>query len=280
MDSEKATTPAGPRAQMAAAEEPAASFRFVMDVAGIEATARSYAERGVAVVSGVLDAPAICDAVEAWNMEITDSNPLLGPLHEDNPRLSLELSTALSSIAPVIRKVEPFLDAAPNLAAAILPRMQALATAIFGETAVLFEDKANLKEGGGLGSAFPWHQDQFYWTKPMASRDYSPTMLTIALFLEGATLENGCLEVLPLLPRGPAPAPSRPSTFAFTRASPSPAAEHVGVPLLPHARGPVEGGADDFRIEADQLWGGGILAPVEAGGACHRPTLPPCSSAV
>lgn len=43
----------------------------------------------------------------------------------------------------------------------------------------------------GVGSAFPWHQDFAYWGKG------SPELAGVWIALKDATVDNGCLEVIP-----------------------------------------------------------------------------------
>ena len=59
---------------------------------------------------------------------------------------------------------------------------------LFGEEAVLFKDKINLKRPGGSG--FTPHQDvQAGWDS------YAPFFITMLVSIDRATAENGCLEL-------------------------------------------------------------------------------------
>ncbi len=63
------------------------------------------------------------------------------------------------------------------------------ASALLGQTAVLFKDKINFKMPGAPG--FKAHQDQQAgWTK------YAPLFLTALVTIDPATIENGCLEMV------------------------------------------------------------------------------------
>jgi 2-aminoethylphosphonate dioxygenase len=61
---------------------------------------------------------------------------------------------------------------------------------LFGEPAVLFKDKINFKMPGGDG--FKPHQDQQAgWSR------YAGLFITALVSIDDATLENGCLEIVP-----------------------------------------------------------------------------------
>ena len=57
---------------------------------------------------------------------------------------------------------------------------------IFGEGAILFEDKINYKPPR-VGSGFKMHQDSTYWKR------FSRNILSAFVHLDDASEENGCL---------------------------------------------------------------------------------------
>ena len=62
--------------------------------------------------------------------------------------------------------------------------------ALMGGPVVLFKEKINFKMAGGPG--FKAHQDQQAgWTR------YAPLFVTALVTIDAATLENGCLEIVP-----------------------------------------------------------------------------------
>lgn len=62
--------------------------------------------------------------------------------------------------------------------------------ALMGGEVVLFKEKINFKMPGGPG--FKAHQDQQAgWTR------YAPLFVTVLVTIDPATLENGCLEIMP-----------------------------------------------------------------------------------
>lgn len=65
-----------------------------------------------------------------------------------------------------------------------------LIESLFGEPPVLYEDKINYKYPR-QGSAFPMHQDYSFWKK------YSQRLTSALIYIDDATEENGCLEVVP-----------------------------------------------------------------------------------
>jgi ectoine hydroxylase-related dioxygenase (phytanoyl-CoA dioxygenase family) len=209
-----------------------------------QARAALFKSRGAVVVPKL---ETDVDAMKAAFVEMMASEQL-GPRTSENPRLSLEADGSQQ-----VRKVEPFLDVAPPaLSVRLLERAKAAVTVLLGEEVCLFEDKANCK-GAHTGSAFPWHQDLFYWCAPMASRDYPSEIVTVYIAVDDATAENGCLEL---------------------------AVTSTGHAVLqPHVVGPVDGGGDDYQIiESSELVG--VLMPLSAGDALVFSSLVPHRSSV
>lgn len=138
---------------------------------------------------GYLMLPAHFDAAHVKRMQAAADTlgDSVGPLEPDNPYVQLdpfengyrirqlwpvtEVSPAFAELLNDPKLIEPFAD-------------------LFGEKPVLFEDKLNYKHPHG-GSAFPMHQDFAYWRK------YTPTLASAFIYLDAATEENGCLEVVP-----------------------------------------------------------------------------------
>ncbi len=89
----------------------------------------------------------------------------------------------------VIQRIEDFCRHDAELDAWVRGgRLRSAVACLFGEPAVLFKDKINLKLSGGAG--FEPHQDQAAgWSR------YAPLFITAMITLDAATLENGCLEM-------------------------------------------------------------------------------------
>jgi ectoine hydroxylase-related dioxygenase (phytanoyl-CoA dioxygenase family) len=95
----------------------------------------------------------------------------------------------------VVQGVEPFAHISPALKAwGLDARLVAPCKAIVGESELgLFTEKLNVKRAR-CGGPIVLHQDFPYWEPmtPMAAR-----IATAMIFLDDATIENGCLEVAP-----------------------------------------------------------------------------------
>ncbi len=93
-----------------------------------------------------------------------------------------------------IRSMEPCHHLHPELDELIDdPRLCDLALDLVGEASVgLFSDKLNFKRPGG--APFPWHQDNPYWAFDCAHLD---RLTSVQIYLDEATVENGCLWVIP-----------------------------------------------------------------------------------
>lgn len=103
----------------------------------------------------------------------------------------------LPSLAPdqkqdVVRKIQHFIQWDARLhAIATHPRMLALVERLIGDTPGIFEDKALIKPPK-IGREKPWHQDHAYWNLPLDAK-----VVTAWIALDEATIDNGCLFVIP-----------------------------------------------------------------------------------
>ncbi len=95
----------------------------------------------------------------------------------------------------VVHGIEPFAHLDPTLKAwALDARFTEPMQVLVGDTSPsLFTEKLNLKRPG-VGGVNPIHQDYPYW---LDSADAPARVATAMLFLDDATLENGCLQVAP-----------------------------------------------------------------------------------
>ena len=71
-------------------------------------------------------------------------------------------------------------------------RLRAPACDLLGTEVGPFTDKLNFKRPGG--SPFPWHQDTPYWA---FGCDHVERLVSVQLYLDEATKENGCLRMIP-----------------------------------------------------------------------------------
>jgi phytanoyl-CoA hydroxylase len=111
-----------------------------------------------------------------------------------------------------------------NLVNAVLPRVYAatlvgnvferratsIAQQLIGEDAALDYDQFLAKRPRRPDAVFAWHQDLGYW--PTGTPD--SRTVTCSLALDDATLENGCLQVVPRSHREPKLRPHRPSAWS------------------------------------------------------------------
>ncbi len=73
------------------------------------------------------------------------------------------------------------------------PRIVEVATQIMGEEIYHYHSKMMLKEAK-TGGAWEWHQDYGYWYNYGCLK---PQLISCLIALDGADLQNGCLQVLP-----------------------------------------------------------------------------------
>ena len=111
-----------------------------------------------------------------------------------------------------------------NLVNAVLPRVYdpslignvferraaAIARQLIGDDIALDYDQFLAKRPRRAGAVFAWHQDLGYW--PTGTPD--TRTVTCSLALDDATLENGCLQVVPGSHREAQLRPHRPSTWS------------------------------------------------------------------
>jgi phytanoyl-CoA hydroxylase len=91
-----------------------------------------------------------------------------------------------------VRKIFHFVDYDARLRAiAEHPKILQVVEELIGEKPALYESKALLKPPM-IGREKPWHQDHAYWNLPLDSK-----VVTIWIALDAATVENGCLFVIP-----------------------------------------------------------------------------------
>jgi hypothetical protein len=142
-----------------------------------------YEHDGYLVLPSYLDDPTVAELDRAAQ-EIVGG---LGPIQPGNPRIQVDWIEDQYRI----RQVWPVLDLSPTFARlAQDERLLALFQSLFEDIPVLFEDKLNYKYPHG-SSPFLWHQDLVYW------QGYSPRLVSAMIYLDEATEENGCLEVVP-----------------------------------------------------------------------------------
>ena len=153
-----------------------------------------YRREGYLVVSRVLDRDHVDQCLAALTALAAD--PALEPGKRDGTGafVALEPGTdpAAADRADLIRKFGDFTDASPPLLrAAMSARLHAVLDALMGQGRVLLQEMALVKPPKVSGDK-PWHQDAAYF------RGSDPNlMFGVWIALDPATLENGCMEVIP-----------------------------------------------------------------------------------
>jgi hypothetical protein len=126
-------------------------------------------------------------AVEEMARAAQDLAAQVGPIEPGNPRIQVDRVGG----EYVIRQAWPVIDLSPTFARlAADERIVGLFRSLFDDEPVLFEDKVNYKHPHG-GSEFLLHQDLTYW------EGCSPRLVSALIYIDEATEENGCLEVVP-----------------------------------------------------------------------------------
>ncbi len=150
-----------------------------------DAAQRAEMERdGYLVVRGFFDRAATAELL-AWTEALTAAPEVPG-------RHMVYYEDSLTEPGRrVVQRIENFCPFHEGFDAVI--RHGALTrwcAALFGDDAVLFKEKINFKLPGADG--FKAHQDQQAgWSR------YAPLLITAMVTLDPATLENGCLEMVP-----------------------------------------------------------------------------------
>lgn len=139
---------------------------------------------GYLVVRGFFDQAATRDILR-WTEEVSQAPETPGRqmvYHEDS------LTRPGSR---VVQRIENFCPFHPGFDALVRHgKLLDWTSALLGRPAVLFKEKINFKMPGGEG--FKAHQDQQAgWTR------YAPLFMTAMVTIDPATLENGCLEMVP-----------------------------------------------------------------------------------
>jgi ectoine hydroxylase-related dioxygenase (phytanoyl-CoA dioxygenase family) len=139
---------------------------------------------GYLVVRGFFDAAQVRDLL-VWTDEITAAPEVPGRhmvYHEDS---------LTEPGCRVVQRIENFCPFHPGFDRVVRGgRLLDWTAALLDGPAVLFKEKINFKMPGAPG--FKAHQDQQAgWTR------YAPIFITALVTLDPATVENGCLEMVP-----------------------------------------------------------------------------------
>ncbi|MBW2279759.1 MAG: phytanoyl-CoA dioxygenase family protein [Deltaproteobacteria bacterium] len=161
----------------------------------------AYRKHGFVMRPRALDAATVAglrDAVEAIHVQISTHAPASPEAERiDGLRFQQVLDSTVKwewdEASPHIRSMEPFSHLDPRALAVLSdPRLTEPARDLLGEPICSFTDKLNFKRPGG--SPFPWHQDTPYWA---FGCDHADRLISVQVYLDDATRENGCLWMIP-----------------------------------------------------------------------------------
>ncbi len=141
------------------------------------------------------------DAVENAHRRVLEGaeGEEAGPLRTvDNQRYQEVLGSTIKwewdEELRAVRSMEPVFQLDDRLAGVIDdPRLSEPCSDVIGcKDLSLFSDKLNVKRPGG--APFPWHQEGPYWA--YGAEDLE-RVITLIVYLDDATVENGCLWIIP-----------------------------------------------------------------------------------
>jgi hypothetical protein len=160
---------------------------------------RCFHEQGFLAVESAFD-PRVISGMAA------DFEALLGAADFGGIQLEAAASELPSASQPrerqdTVRKFWKFIDRAPAVeAVSRAPEPLRVLRALMGDEPILFQDMALFKPPL-LGREKPWHQDAAYFNFPPDA-----TVVGVWIALDAATVENGCMCVVPgSHRRGPQP---------------------------------------------------------------------------
>ncbi|WP_042626746.1 phytanoyl-CoA dioxygenase family protein [Burkholderia plantarii] len=138
----------------------------------------TYAEQGYLVVDGLFDRAHVERA-------LTAIDTLLDPANSDKPyEYEPQDGATVRRIWSPTQKHAAFREMAAD------PRLLDCIEALIGENVLFHYSKLNMK-GPKVGSVVEWHQDFSYY--PHTNTD----LVTALIFLDDASVANGCLRVVP-----------------------------------------------------------------------------------
>lgn len=160
------------------------SMEYVADLSSIDDDAiDSFFDRGYLAIERAFSPAQIRDAQSAIDELISGSN-------EQFRGIQHEASNGDKADRPV-RKLMHFVEHDARLAAlAEHADLHVFMQRLMGDTPELFQDMALLKNPGGREK--PWHQDSAYFDLAIDT-----IVVGVWIALDEATLDNGCLHVLP-----------------------------------------------------------------------------------
>jgi len=148
---------------------------------------RFFREQGYLMVRGLLDAPLLGAAREAADAELARANDPARRLKWD---IMEPGDTAVYRLSKMLDRGDAFRSIALH------PRVSEVITGILGPDARVCTNRHNMliAKAPRVGAPFHWHQDGFSWGHN--------NLVTLMVLLDPATMENGCLQIVPGIHRG------------------------------------------------------------------------------
>ena len=172
---------------------PGAEAHQVSDLDAIsKADLQFYVEQGYLSVAAAFNPAETGAALDGLSHLIMGGNPdFKGIMFENSARETLP-RLGLEERQDAVRKLDRFVEFESRLhALAYHPSLIAALRILIGDEPVLFQDMALLKPPR-LGREKPWHQDLSYF-----NFDPDSKVVGVWIALDEATVENGCMQLLP-----------------------------------------------------------------------------------
>lgn len=152
-----------------------------------------FAAQGFLVVENAFDPADVRSALDGLIHLIAGGNPDFSGIMFEHKAAGVDLdSLSPEEKQDYVRKFMWFVNYDARLKAlAHHPRLIETVTRLIGEDPVLFQDMALLKPPR-IGREKPWHQDHAYFELPL-----SATVVGAWIALDEATVDNGCMIVIP-----------------------------------------------------------------------------------
>ncbi len=161
-----------------------------------ETTLAQYCRDGYVAIEDAFTAEEIQEAKDGLNDLVMGKREGFTGIQFESQARELLPSLGLENRLDAVRKFWKFVEYEPRLdAMARNPRLLRVLELILGETPVMFQDMALIKPPK-IGVEKPWHQDQAYFDYPLGTR-----IVGVWIALDAATVENGCMRLLPGLHR-------------------------------------------------------------------------------
>lgn len=151
-----------------------------------------YHEQGFLIIHDAFSPQEVQDSLDGMLDLIDGKHPGFRGIQFEAAAKQLLPALSRDQKQDIVRKISHFVEYdARLLAMAQHPRLLEVMSRLIGAVPGLYENKALLKPPR-VGREKPWHQDLAYWNLPLDAK-----IGTAWIALDHATIENGCLFVIP-----------------------------------------------------------------------------------